>query len=125
MATDMQLPQRDRSQPENLLFIARLRALMDSYAGDRMTVGEIGDEPPLPRQQEYTAAAGPPAHGLQLLPAVGRRGRRRRCSARRWSPGQDDAGWPSWSLGNHDVTRFPTRMAHRRSRAAPRRCWRR
>src|SRR5271168_1132833 len=54
MATDMQLHTRDRSQPENLLFINRLRKVMDGYAGERMTVGEIGDEPPLPRQQEYT-----------------------------------------------------------------------
>ncbi len=74
MATDMQLHKRDRSQPENLIFINRLRALMDSYAGERMTVGEIGDEPPLPRQQEYTQ---PPdrlhtAYSFFLL--VGRRG---------------------------------------------------
>src|SRR5580704_9501181 len=35
MATDMQRHQFDRSQPENLLFINRLRKLMDSYAGER------------------------------------------------------------------------------------------
>ena len=34
MATDMQLHSCDRSQPENLAFINRLRALMDSYGGD-------------------------------------------------------------------------------------------
>ena len=110
MATDMQLHKRDRSQPENLLFINRLRALMDSYSGERMTVGEIGDEPPLPRQQEYTQ---PPdrlhtAYSFFLLSgAEGTPGLFRE-ALESW---EGDAGWPSWSLGNHDVTRFPTRMA--------------
>ena len=33
----------DRSQPETLAFLGRLRALIDGY-GARMTLGEIGDE---------------------------------------------------------------------------------
>jgi alpha-glucosidase len=111
MATDMQLHKRDRSQPENLLFINRLRKLMDSYAGERMTVGEIGDEPPLPRQQEYTQ---PPdrlntAYSFYLLSGVEGTPQLFRSALESW---EGDAGWPSWSLGNHDVTRFPTRMAH-------------
>ena len=110
MATDMQLHKRDRSQPENLLFINRLRALMDSYAGERMTVGEIGDEPPLPRQQEYTQ---PPdrlhtAYSFFLLSGAEGAPSLFREALESW---EGNAGWPSWSLGNHDVTRFPTRMA--------------
>ena len=108
MATDMQRHVKDRSQPETLLFINRLRALMDSYA-DRMTVGEVGDDPPLPRQQEYTE---PPdrlhtAYSFYLLnerhgtPALFR------SALESWAAAR---GWPSWSLSNHDVPRFPTRM---------------
>ena len=105
MATDMQFHRMDRSQPENLAFIARLRALMDSY-GERMTVGEIGDEPPLPRQQEYTerrTVCTPPTASTcsPACPA------RRRCSARRWKSWANAHGWPSWSLGNHDVDALP------------------
>ena len=90
------------------------RALMDSYDGERivMTVGEIGDEPPLPRPAGIHPAAGPPAHRLYsffLLSAAGDPRILFRTALESW---ESDAGWPSWSLGNHDVTRFPTRMAH-------------
>ncbi len=99
----------DRSQPEALAFLKRLRALVDSYDA-RMTVGEIGDEDPLARQREY---AEPPdrlhtAYAFHFL------------DARRASPElfisaveawRGAAGWPSWSLGNHDVDRFPSRLA--------------
>ncbi|HEY2706510.1 MAG TPA: alpha-amylase family glycosyl hydrolase [Caulobacteraceae bacterium] len=109
MSVDMQFHTRDRSQPENLKFINRLRALMDSY-GERMTVGEIGDEPPLPRQQEYTE---PPdrlhtAYSFYLLSGAKATPQLFQTALASWA---DANGWPSWSLGNHDVTRFPTRMA--------------
>jgi len=109
MATDMQRHSSDRSQPETLDFIRRLRGLMDGYA-ERMTVGEIGDDPPLPRQQEYTL---PPdrlhtAYSFYLLSGAAGTPALFRSALESWSGA---AGWPSWSLGNHDVTRFPTRMA--------------
>ncbi|HVM98590.1 MAG TPA: alpha-amylase family glycosyl hydrolase [Caulobacteraceae bacterium] len=109
MATDMQLHRFDRSQPENLAFITQLRHTMDAY-GERMTVGEVGDEPPLPRQQEYTA---PPdrlhtAYSFFLLSGAPATPQLFQTALASWA---DAPGWPSWSLGNHDVTRFPTRMA--------------
>jgi alpha-glucosidase len=98
----------DRSRPETLNFIADLRALTDRYPG-KMMVGEIGDDDDLARQREYTD--GPDrlhtAYSFHLL------------NARRAAPGlftstvaawTGAAGWPSWSLGNHDVPRFPTRF---------------
>jgi alpha-glucosidase len=116
MATDMQRHVCDRSQPQTLDFIRSLRALMDSY-GERMTVGEIGDDPPLPRQQEYTE---PPdrlhtAYSFFLLSGVPATPALFRTALESW---RGVAGWPSWSLGNHDVTRFPTRMAHDDARLA-------
>ena len=115
LATQMQRHCFDRSRPEALDFIRELRALMDSY-GERMTVGEIGDEPPLPRQQEYTL---PPdrlhtAYSFYLL--HGELTPDRFISAMAsWA---EAAGWPSWSLGNHDVARFATRAAHDNPRLA-------
>ena len=90
---------------------------MDSY-GDRMTVGEIGDEPPLPRQQEYTE---PPdrlhtAYSFYLLSGARATPALFAQALEVWASA---AGWPSWSLGNHDVARFPTRMAPRRPAHAP------
>ena len=109
MATDMQRHVMDRSRPENLAFIARLRTLMDGY-GERMTVGEIGDDPPLPRQQEYTEPGRlHTAYSFYLLSGLPATPALFRSALQAWAGA---AGWPSWSLGNHDVARFPTRMAH-------------
>ncbi len=99
---------RDRSQPETLAFLARLRALTDRYPA-RMMVGEIFDEDMLGRQQEYTATPDRlhTAYSFFLLhvttptPEV---------FARALESWADASGWPSWSLGNHDVDRFPSRM---------------
>jgi len=98
----------NRTQPETLAFIARLRALLDEYGA--MAVGEIEDEKALKVQRDYTD--GPErlhtAYSFFLL------------RAREASPAlfleamagwQGARGWPSWSLSNHDVIRFPTRMA--------------
>ncbi len=99
----------DRSRPEALAFLARLRTLMDSY-GARMTVGEVYDEPPLPRQKEYVAGRDRlhTAYGFFLLNA----GRATQdLFAQTITAWGDADGWPSWSLGNHDVPRFASRMA--------------
>jgi alpha-glucosidase len=98
----------DKSRAETLGFLARLRALTDAYP-DRMMVGEIGDDEPLPRQIEYTAGADRlhTAYSFHLLD--GRRGTPDLFgeAVATWN-GVD--GWPSWSLGNHDFVRFPTRL---------------
>jgi len=98
----------DKSQPETLGFLKRLRAVTDAYA-DRMMLGEIGDDEPLARQLEYTAGKDllHTAYSFHLLD--GRKG-----SADLFKeavePWRAAAGWPSWSLGNHDFVRFPTRL---------------
>jgi alpha-glucosidase len=99
---------RDRSQPETLAFLGRLRRLTDSYEG-RMMVGEIFDEDMLARQRDYTATADRlhTAYSFFLLhvttptPAV---------FAQALESWADASGWPSWSLGNHDVDRFASRL---------------
>jgi alpha-glucosidase len=107
-ATQYQKHIHDRSQPLALRFLGDLRALLDGYDA-KMTVGEIVDEEPLVRQQEYTeppnrlhtaysffllsATKAPPALFAEALNA--------------WN---DAAGWPAWSLGNHDIERFATRL---------------
>jgi len=71
-------------------------------------LGEIGDDEPLARQLEYTAPGLlHTAYSFHLLD--GRKG-----SAGLFKeaiePWRTAAGWPSWSLGNHDFVRFPTRL---------------
>ena len=108
-ATQYQKHIHDRSQPLALEFLADLRALTDSYDA-RMTVGEIVDEEPLARQREYTA---PPnrlhtAYSFFLLAATKAPPALFAEALDSWN---DAPGWPSWSLGNHDIERFATRLA--------------
>ncbi len=102
----------DKSQPENLLFLQRLRALVDQYP-DTTMVGEIGDDDGLARVAQYTAPGpdglpmlhmaycfdllGEP-HGASYLHGVFTRFNR--------IVGQ---GWPCWAITNHDIPRVATR----------------
>jgi len=99
----------DKSRPENLVFLARLRALMDAYPATT-TVGEIGDDDALARIAEYTGGGDKlhMAYGFDLLGP--------RCDARfvhqviaRFEAAVDAAGWACWSLSNHDVPRVASR----------------
>ena len=107
-ATQFQEHCFDRSRPEALAFVSRLRALTDSY-GDRMTVGETVATHALELQQEYTEGRHRlhTAYSFYLLNA-------RKASpelfAHTLSAWANATGWPAWSLGNHDVPRFPTRL---------------
>ncbi|MEO8926431.1 MAG: alpha-amylase family glycosyl hydrolase [Caulobacteraceae bacterium] len=109
LPTGFQRHVHDRSRPEALAFLGRLRALLDSYGA--LSVGEVVDDPPLARQKDYVA--GPDrlhtAYSFYLLLATAATPALFADALRAWG-GAD--GWPSWSLGNHDVPRFPTRLAH-------------
>jgi alpha-glucosidase len=106
----------DKSQPENLAFLKRLRALVDSYP-DTTMVGEIGDDDGLARVAEYTDGgdklhmaycfdllgephSAPYLHGVftRFNDVVG-------------------TGWPCWALTNHDIPRVATRWGGKQ--AAP------
>jgi alpha-glucosidase len=98
----------DKSQPENLAFLQRLRALVDQYP-DTTMVGEIGDDDGLARVAEYTGGGdklhmaycfdllGEP-HSAPFLHGVFSR--------------FDEvvgSGWPCWAITNHDIPRVATR----------------
>jgi alpha-glucosidase len=97
----------DKSQPENLRFLRRLRQLLNRYPGS-MAVGEIADDEPMVRTAEYIQAEVlPTAYNFSFL-------------AERFSPEYvaetlqaferaTDHGWPSWAFSNHDVTRVASR----------------
>jgi alpha-glucosidase len=99
----------DRSRPETLAFMGRLRALTDIYP-DRMLLGEIECEEPLARQLEYVRGSDRlhTAYSFFLLRAARADPETFKAALAGWSA---EEGWPSWSLGNHDVPRFPSRLA--------------
>lgn len=98
----------DRTQPETLDFVARLRALLDEHGA--VAVGEIEDEAPLKVQRDYTD--GPDrlhtAYSFALLRPRAMTPALIKDAMAQWEGAR---GWPSWSFSNHDVVRFPTRLA--------------
>ena len=98
----------DKSQPENLVFLQRLRALLNQYPNTTM-VGEIGDDDGLARVAEYTQGGDKlhmaycfdllgEAHSAPYLYGVLQRFQT-----------LSQGGWPCWALSNHDVVRVATR----------------
>jgi alpha-glucosidase len=98
----------NRSRPETLAFVARIRALLDSYP-NRYSVGEIEDEDALTRQREYTEGADRlhTAYSFFLLRAKEATPEVFLQAMAGW---ENAVGWPAWSLSNHDVPRMATRL---------------
>ncbi|MDF1609792.1 alpha-amylase family glycosyl hydrolase [Hoeflea sp. YIM 152468] len=99
----------DKSQPENIVFLQRLRALLDSYEG-RTTVGEVGDG----RRSLKTVAAytngGDKLHMCYTFDMLGGEFSAehfRRSIANFQSVVKD--GWVCWAFSNHDVERHVSR----------------
>ncbi|WP_051242167.1 alpha-glucosidase [Stappia stellulata] len=99
----------DKTRPENLVFLERLRALTDSYRHVTM-VGEIGsDHDPFATTAAYTQAGKRlhMAYGFDLLTTDSSAAYIRRTIRAMESCIGD--GWPSWAVSNHDVPRVVTR----------------
>ncbi|WP_346837639.1 alpha-glucosidase [Microbulbifer sp. SAOS-129_SWC] len=97
----------DKSQPENLVFLQRVRQLMDGYPGT-VTMGEVGDDNTHKIMAEYTTENRlNMAYSFDLLDD--------KCSAAFLRDTLDknraviEKGWPCWSISNHDVPRSFTR----------------
>lgn len=102
----------DKSLPENIEFIKKLRALTDKYP-DTMLLGEISDEHPFKLAAEYTDGTEllHTSYNLHLITGTG---------AGNIVPDtikipfkefakQPGDGWPSWAFCNHDSVRVVTR----------------
>ncbi len=102
-----QVHQYDISQPDNLLFLQDLRALLDEYP-NTTTVGEIGDAHAVERMAEYTSQQRlHMAYSFDLLHNEHSPAHIRNVIAN-MEAGVGD-GWPCWALSNHDVPRVATR----------------
>ena len=96
-----------RSQPQNLEFLKRIRALADDYGG-RLLLGEIGDDDGLRQQVEYTRGSNllQMAYSFDMLKPDGSTEYIFGLLSRWLEYGE---GRPVWALGNHDVPRLATR----------------
>ena len=99
----------DKSQPENLVFLQRLRALLDAYPNTTM-VGEIGDDDGLARVAEYTSG-GDKLHMAYCFDLLGPEHSSTyvRGVIERFERLGGEEAWPCWSLSNHDVDRVASR----------------
>jgi len=117
-SSDFQQALHNRSQPEMIPFLERIRALTDEYGG-RFTVAEIGGEGAESDMPVYTQGSQrlQTAYGFNFLyadslsPALVRR------AMDAW-PDTPGTGWPSWAFSNHDAPRAVSRWAAPEERAA-------
>ena len=115
---DFQLKVHNQSHPDIPAFIARVRALTDSYS-DRFTVAEVGGSDPDREMKAFTAGETHfnSAYGFnflyadQLTPSLVRE------ALEAW-PDTDGIGWPSWAFSNHDAPRWISRWAPQNNRTA-------
>ncbi len=108
---DFQLHIHNQSHPDIPRFIARLRALLDSY-GDRFTVAEIGGADNEREMKAFTADDRhfDSAYGFDFLYAPQLTPGLVREALERW-PDTPGLGWPSWAFSNHDAPRAISRWA--------------
>jgi alpha-glucosidase len=95
----------DKSRPENLVFISRLRDLLDEY--NAFSVGELGDDHPFERAAEYTGdGLLHTTYNMQMMT-----GRHKPLTPAliREPLQSNQSRWPSWAFSNHDVVRAASR----------------
>jgi alpha-glucosidase len=98
----------NRTQPETLHFVGRLRRLLDEYGA--ISIGEIEDEEPIKVQKAYTD--GPERlHTAYSFTFLRPREITTTLVFDAMAQWEGARGWPAWSFSNHDVIRFPTRLA--------------
>ncbi|MBT5540153.1 MAG: alpha-glucosidase, partial [Alphaproteobacteria bacterium] len=108
----------DKSRPENIAVLNRIRALMDRYPGS-ITVGEIGDDDSVSRACEYVQGQDRLhiAYTFNLL--HDKFGADFIRTTVEELESQIKEGWPCWSFGNHDTPRALTRLAPHLKEGSP------
>ena len=99
----------DKSQTENLVFLERLRQLLDGYGA--VALGEVGDENAPPVMAQYTALGKRLhlAYSFSLLTANHSAKHLRHQVESLDHALEPTAGWGCWAVSNHDVPRVATR----------------
>jgi alpha-glucosidase len=97
----------DKTQPENIAFLVRVRQLLDEYGA--VSIGEVGADDSLAVMADYTADGNKlnMAYSFNLLTPEFNAKHIRTMVEQFESRVQN--GWASWSIGNHDSVRVMTR----------------
>ncbi|MDP3672549.1 MAG: alpha-glucosidase [Telluria sp.] len=97
----------DKTRPENLAFLKRIRTLLDEFGA--VAIGEVGADDALAVMADYTADGDKlhMAYSFNLLtPEFSAAHIRRQVEQ---FETRVKGGWASWSVGNHDSVRVMTR----------------
>ncbi len=109
----------DKSRPENLAFIEKLRQLTDQYT-DRVLIGEIGDDHPYERAYEYTRGLNRlhTSYNTDMMSGIHKELTDLSISTPIETfyalndsdeSAKKEPAWPSWAFSNHDVVRAASR----------------
>jgi alpha-glucosidase len=103
----MQAHMYDKTQPENLAFLVKVRSLLDQYGA--ISIGEVGADDSLAVMADYTADNNKlnMAYSFNLLTPEFNAKHIRTMVEQFEARVQN--GWASWSIGNHDSIRVMTR----------------
>ncbi|NIJ08029.1 alpha-glucosidase [Sphingomonas vulcanisoli] len=105
-------------QPEVFAIAEEMRALADSYPGDRVLIGEI--YLPYDRLMPYYGARLDGVHlpfNFELITADWNAAAIAKL-IRDYEGALPEGGWPNWVLGNHDRPRIATRVGEPQARVA-------
>jgi len=111
-------PAFSTDRPETMAIVRRMRALLDSYPGERVLIGEI--YLPIRRLVAYYGEAGDGCHmpfNFKLIQAVWEP-REIDALVRRYEGALPDGAWPNWVMANHDNPRIAAKVGPEAARAA-------
>jgi alpha-glucosidase len=116
---DTQIHVHDMAHPDIHGMYEELRAVLDSYAGDRVAIGEIH----IFDWAQWVAYYGGGAQELHMVFNFGLLGVRWNAQAivdlvREIEAVLPEHAWPNWVLGNHDEPRVATRLGPELARIA-------
>jgi alpha-glucosidase len=99
----------DKTQPENIAFLQRVRAQLNEFGA--VSIGEVSSDDALAQMAEYTEGGDKlhMAYSFNLLTPVFTAAHIR-TQVEEFNARVKD-GWASWSVGNHDAIRVATRWA--------------
>jgi alpha-glucosidase len=99
----------DKTQPENIAFLQRVRAQLNEFGA--VSIGEVSSDDALAQMAEYTEGGDKlhMAYSFNLLTPEFTAAHIRK-QVEEFNTRVKD-GWASWSVGNHDAIRVATRWA--------------
>ncbi len=108
----MQWHKFDKSRPEMLGFLKKLRALLNKFPGT-MALGEVGDDDEIGRAIEYSSGKDKlhTCYNFSLCGARPTNVRGIRDAVEVFHSRAGNTAWPAWAFSNHDLVRAVSRWS--------------